>query len=103
MEAAGEKFAPGEQAAHIVPENIANRSAEVQSSINDARAVLNRYKLLNRAENGFKALPGHLGTHTDAFLEQLGPRLIEAENKGGVFGVLRELTLLKQEILGFAQ
>ena len=102
MQAAGEKFGPGEEAAHIVPQNIASRSAEVQTSINRARAVLNRYGLLNRAEKGFKAMPGHLGTHTDAFLGLLGTRLMDAERKGGVFGVLRELTVLKQQILGFA-
>ena len=99
MEAAGEKFAPGEQAAHIVPENIASRSAEVQTSINDARAVLNRYGLLNRAENGFKAMPGHLGTHTDAHLEQIGPRLVAAEEKAGRDGVLAALAELRREIL----
>ena len=100
MEAAGERFGPGEQAAHIVPQNIASRSAKVQTSINDARAVLNRYGLLNRAENGFKAMPGHLGTHTNSFLLKLGDALEEAEKSQGIYGVLHELTSLKQQILG---
>ncbi len=99
MEAAGEKFAPGEQAAHIVPRNMASRSAEVQKSINDARAVLNQYDLLDANANGFKAMPGHLGTHTDDFLSQLGKRITAADATGGRDGVIAELAKLKGEIV----
>ena len=102
MEAAGEKFAPGEQAAHIVPENIASRSAEVQDSINTARAIIKRNlgeDGINSAVNGFKATAGHLGTHTDAYLRKIGGILKKAEAAGGKKGVEEALATLRKAIL----
>ena len=100
--AAGEEFGPGEQAAHIVPENIASRSAEVQDSIDRARAVIKRNlgdDGINSAVNGFKAKVGHMGTHTDNYLEDLGGILEQAEAEGGKEGVINALADLRRSIL----
>ena len=102
MEAAGEVFRDGEQAAHIVPENIASRSAEVQDSINTARAIIKRNlgeDGINSAVNGFKATAGHLGTHTDAYLRKIGGILKKAEAAGGKKGVEEALATLRKAIL----
>ena len=102
MEAAGEVFRDGEQAAHIVPENIASRSAEVQNSIDRARAVIKRTlgeDGINSAVNGFKATAGHLGTHTNDYLKDLGGILEQAEAAGGKKGVEQALAKLRKAIL----
>jgi hypothetical protein len=95
---AGQTFEEGEQAAHIVPKNIASRNTIVQKSIDVARRVLEDYGLLDDAANGFKAPAGHLGTHTNAFLETLGDLLKEAGGKSNK-AVVQALSELRGRIL----
>ena len=79
--------AAGNQAAHVVPvRGFSRRAADVVKACNDARAILNRPGIkidINDAWNGFWTNSSrHLGSHTDAYLLEMGRLLRKAEPKG---------------------
>lgn len=72
-------------AAHVVPVGgFSNRAPDVQGSIRNAQDVLARQGVdIDSWYNGFRSSNRrHFGTHTDAFLSQLGNRLEAAEILG---------------------
>ena len=75
----------GWQAAHIVPtNNFSNRSQQVQGAIEIAQNKFNTYlgaDLRDTSINGFWALAGHAGTHTDAFFIDLGKSFSKVTSK----------------------
>jgi hypothetical protein len=76
----------GEQAAHIVPTGaFSNRPADIVSGLVEARKIIKDAGIgINTAENGFFALAGHNGTHTNDFFRTLIKGLKDAETTGTV-------------------
>jgi hypothetical protein len=77
------------QAAHVVPVAFfISRSIRTIKSILQAKIVLARVKVpLTGKANAFRgAKGGHNGTHTDSFLQTLGPRLKNAYNQAKAQG-----------------
>jgi hypothetical protein len=101
----GLKVGDPESAAHVVPVGaFSGRTAAVQKSILEAKDILSRNSIgIDSWHNGFRA-PSlrHFGTHTDAYLGQLGQRLFGAERRLGRAGVLDELNNLKLEAINGA-
>src|SRR5262245_44609904 len=92
----------GGQAAHVVPSgdwSQSGRSAAVIQAVEDAQAALRSAGIAgNSAPNGFWATAGHNGTHTDAYLLQLGERMNQAVANGTVAETLNAIR--KEAIAG---
>ncbi|MEM9345865.1 MAG: polymorphic toxin-type HINT domain-containing protein [Planctomycetota bacterium] len=98
------------QAGHVVPVAFfVTRSVQTIRAVVQSKIVLARAKIpLNHRVNGFKAKAGgHNGTHTDAFFQNMGPRLKNAYDRAVKQGkslkeiqkdVVRELRQIKKEI-----
>jgi hypothetical protein len=65
---AGVVFAPGEQAAHIIPQN---GWSWAQSELHEIIANVTNAGLIHDPRNGFVAGSGHMGTHSAEFVNDL--------------------------------
>jgi hypothetical protein len=94
LEKAGVKLRPGDQAHHIVPGT--HREAE------RARQLLDEYGIdINSAENGAvlsKNMHYGNGLHSDAGIQLVTERLIDAARRGGRSGILDELRAIADAI-----
>jgi hypothetical protein len=81
LEAAGEVRGAGQQAAHIVPTGaFSRRPSDIVTGLVDARRIINDAGIgINSAENGFFAVAGHNGAHTNDFFRNLITGLRKAE------------------------
>lgn len=102
LDKVGETSALG-QAAHIVPTGaFRGRSAQVQKAIQDAQKALTSAGIdINSAQNGFRAAVGHSGTHTNAFLLDLGEQMTSAMASGKVAETLDAIKHSSRRACGY--
>ena len=93
LEAAGKVRGAGQQAAHIVPTGaFSRRPSDIVTGLVDARRIIRDAGIgINSAENGFFAVAGHNGTHTNDFFRSLIKGLRNAETDGTVSSFMAAL------------
>ncbi len=93
MQKSGVVFSKGEQAAHVCPTGaFSGRNAQVQEAVSNLQTTLQQAGIgLNNAQNGFPALSGHLGTHTNQFLLNFWGAIRDSKATGGVVGTFNNI------------